>query len=556
MLGYRRQPRVANVDWGNRLTRHLAFAFTPTNTNEIVSGAKGGFYGTASFKDGIHGIGINCTAGGFTASGYSFATSRLITLNGNFGDVGWTGLALFSSFTVAQGSNQANVVGPSATGANGLGVTTSNKFALYRNAVAFQSSTSVPSGRSVWAATGVYNAAQRIFFNGEFDATSNDNLGFNATFVPDCVGGAPGQGSIEDNIALVLLWNRILSDDEIKNISDNPWQVFRRPRGWWQGTAIATGPSITYDYAYPESDITTDSWLNETAGLPLYPSLADSSTGTPNDATYIYSPDNPTTQEFEVKFGALYPPTGGVTTNHYLKYRLRALGMTTSFRMTLMCGATQIAQWTESVTVASGIVAFTKTLSGAEAASITDYANLRLRGRASAAVFDSFNRANASPAGGNWITHPDFAPVAIAGNQLQAAAAVGEAVAYYNTSLPADQYCQLRIVTNNPNALGVMCRINPATGDGYLLAIISSALQWYKRVGHSWINITTNITRTNSVGDVVRLEVVGSTLTARVNGTIVGTCTDGAITAAGYAGVYDDWQTVNGVLDDFEAGAI
>jgi len=171
-------------------------------------------------------------------------------------------------------------------------------------------------------------------------------------------------------------------------------------------------------------------------------------------------------------------------------------------------------------------------------------------------VADSFDRANASPAGGNWITLPGFAAVAVASNQLRAAAAVGEAVAYYNTSLPADQYCQFRIVTNNPNALGVMCRINPATGDGYLLAIISSALQWYKRVGNSWLNITTNITRTNSVGDVVRLEVRGTTLTALVNGAVVGSITDGSITATGYAGVYDDYQTVNGVLDDFEAGAL
>lgn len=223
----------------------------------------------------------------------------------------------------------------------------------------------------------------RIYARGDFASAvpvqTVTNVGALGALNKLCFGtydGSVKATPFDGRIALAQWFRGAFNDTQASAILRNPWSIFTPIR-----TRTFFAPSIAYSYAYPTSDITTDSWLNESASTPLYPSLADSSTTTPNDATFIYSPDNPTTQEFEVKFGPLSNP--GVTTDHIVSYRLQAIGLDTTFLMTFMCGATQIAQWTESVTVAAGLTTYNKTLSGAEASNITDYTDLRLRGKAS-----------------------------------------------------------------------------------------------------------------------------------------------------------------------------
>lgn len=124
--------------------------------------------------------------------------------------------------------------------------------------------------------------------------------------------------------------------------------------------------------ARPGSDISTGGWL-PSSGSDLYAMLDETSY---NDSDYIYSPNNPTTETAEVKFTSVTDP--GVHTGHILRFRLAAVGLDTVFDVYLMQGATQIATWQKTVT-ASNTVSYEETLTSGEAASITDYTDLRIK---------------------------------------------------------------------------------------------------------------------------------------------------------------------------------
>ena len=101
-----------------------------------------------------------------------------------------------------------------------------------------------------------------------------------------------------------------------------------------------------------------------------------------DDADYIYSPANPTTQQFEVRLTSVNDPLS--SSDHTVTVRLQAIGQDTNFDLNLVQNTTVLDSWTENVTVAASVVQRSRTLSGAVADSITDYTNLRIRGVARA----------------------------------------------------------------------------------------------------------------------------------------------------------------------------
>ena len=157
----------------------------------------------------------------------------------------------------------------------------------------------------------------------------------------------------------LVIFDGVLSDSEIASYYDNPWQIFSTPthRIWL--------PSATVQILRPASDISEGAWTPST-GVSLFATINE----TPfNDATYNTTPSAST---FEVKLGAGSAP--GVTTGHIARYRAQGTGTLT---VRLVQGTTVIATNTPSITAA--YQTFTFTLSGAEAAAITDYTDLRLR---------------------------------------------------------------------------------------------------------------------------------------------------------------------------------
>jgi uncharacterized protein (DUF427 family) len=134
---------------------------------------------------------------------------------------------------------------------------------------------------------------------------------------------------------------------------------------------------VVLQYARPSSDIATNGWSS--TGANLWSVLDETAA---DDADYIYSPTNPSTEQFEVKLSSVTDPA--VSTGHTISVRLKALNADTNFDLNLVQGTTVLDSWTENVTVAAGLVTRTRTLSGAVADSITNYADLRVRGIARA----------------------------------------------------------------------------------------------------------------------------------------------------------------------------
>lgn len=129
---------------------------------------------------------------------------------------------------------------------------------------------------------------------------------------------------------------------------------------------------------FPASDIAFGGWL-PSAGNDLFAMVNETPV---NDATYIYSPPNPTTQQFEVKLSTILDPASSA--GHIGRLRLRANGDDTNFDFDVVQGATVLDSWTELVLLSAGWVTRSRTFSGAVADAITDGSDLRLRGVARA----------------------------------------------------------------------------------------------------------------------------------------------------------------------------
>jgi hypothetical protein len=136
----------------------------------------------------------------------------------------------------------------------------------------------------------------------------------------------------------------------------------------------ATG--LTPQRGRPASDISTGGWTSSLGG-PLYDALNET---TQDDGDYIYSPNNPTTETFEVKLAAMSDPSSAA--GHIFRIGLAALNLDTTFTLSLVQGespGTVLDSWDETVT-AGQTVTRSRTLDASVANSITDYTDLRLRG--------------------------------------------------------------------------------------------------------------------------------------------------------------------------------
>lgn len=117
-----------------------------------------------------------------------------------------------------------------------------------------------------------------------------------------------------------------------------------------------------------------------------------------------------------------------------------------------------------------------------------------------------------------------------------------------------DQYAQgtlTRLV--NLGWAGVCVRANTA-GTAYILMASSTGYLVVRRVSFGYVQIG-GASRSFSVGDIIRLEASGTTLTAKVNGATLVTITDSNI-ASGNPGVacMGESATDYSAIDDWEGG--
>lgn len=159
-------------------------------------------------------------------------------------------------------------------------------------------------------------------------------------------------------------------------------------------------------------------------------------------------------------------------------------------------------------------------------------------------VSDNFNRANGS-LGANWTQAPADG-FSVWNNALSTANASYPELAYWSANtFSANQYGQMTVpsITGNWVAVGVAVRVS--AGNCYAASWHdTNVLDLHKVV--SGTDTTIGTTSTVAAGDTIRIEVSGTSISVKKNGTVViGPLTDSSL-ASGSAGVYGNGSGAQG----------
>ena len=164
---------------------------------------------------------------------------------------------------------------------------------------------------------------------------------------------------------------------------------------------------------------------------------------------------------------------------------------------------------------------------------------------------DNFNRANGA-LGSNWSSSGGAAAYTIVSNTAASSnAQVEEAVWWNATTFAADHFAEVTITTVSSNAfIGPAVRVSSG-GNYYGFYGDNASRYLISVVGGTWTSLATTGTGFTN-GDVVRLEVEGTTLRAYINSVLLTSVTDSSL-SSGSAGLTSWANNVDGRLDDFTA---
>jgi hypothetical protein len=170
---------------------------------------------------------------------------------------------------------------------------------------------------------------------------------------------------------------------------------------------------------------------------------------------------------------------------------------------------------------------------------------------------DNFDRDDVNPIGGNWTTIPSEYNHQIVSNVVKGASGGGnECGSYWNADTPNnDQYAQIRVTFNSGDyGAGPAVRISTSVNTFYVLWVNDryTVILW-KRLNGNWTNLGTYSVPFINSGDLLRLEVSGTTLTPIIAGTTYATKTDSDI-ASGMVGMMCNYNNGYTSLDDWEGG--
>jgi hypothetical protein len=170
-------------------------------------------------------------------------------------------------------------------------------------------------------------------------------------------------------------------------------------------------------------------------------------------------------------------------------------------------------------------------------------------------VSDDFNRANESPLASPWTAVTGGGALNLFSNAAHSSQSGGidEFRVYGSSGIGADQFAQATIASISGGAVaGVLVRFQTAAKAGYRFYATTGGCQIDRLPGS--VNIGSAGAGV-SAGDVLRLEVQGTTLRGYVNGVLRCTGTDSTYASASNPGLYAS-GTVAGdpALDNFSAG--
>jgi hypothetical protein len=168
-------------------------------------------------------------------------------------------------------------------------------------------------------------------------------------------------------------------------------------------------------------------------------------------------------------------------------------------------------------------------------------------------LLDSFTRADGA-LGANWTSCGGNAGYTVATNAAASSnASVEEAVFWNAASFANDQFAQVTISQMASNSyIGPAVRCSTGSGGNYYGFYADTATRYIVRVvAGAYTSLATTGTGFSN-GDVIRLEVVGTTISAYINGVLWTSVTDSNLTS-GSPGMTSWANNNSGRVDDFTA---
>lgn len=342
----------ARVDWSNPITWGLVVAFAPSvSGNNLIDGDP---------------TKANATANKFGAKGKSSTFTGLVSTSASLASTNWSFLTHFK--TAESLGAQESILGRSTFGANnkGFGFNSTHAAPTYDGAIYAGNSYTVigkPTGGALAANTeyciaGTYDGTNgRGFSNGARTvgptAVGSINLGERFAINANSDGGVD-VGSAQ--VYITLVFNRALSDAEVKSLSDNPWQIFAPDsKALWVPAAVSvTLPTLVQ----PNSTTSAGAWT-ATGAASLHAAINET---VASDIQYISVNSASTTELLLAE--AAYPGA----TNQTLAYRASSTQGST-LTVTLKQGVTTIMTRTHALTGTDTL--YTQTLTSGEIALIT-----------------------------------------------------------------------------------------------------------------------------------------------------------------------------------------
>jgi hypothetical protein len=175
---------------------------------------------------------------------------------------------------------------------------------------------------------------------------------------------------------------------------------------------------------------------------------------------------------------------------------------------------------------------------------------------------DNFNRADGGLNSGDWGTWGGGGNLDISGNAVGAGGGNNLGGIYTAGTFTDDQYSQVQLVSGAVGKYGVMVRGSTSAAQGYLFQTdtydsigASIAIALLEVTAGPTYTIIDSDTIALAAGDVMYIEAVGTTITAKVNGSTVMTGTN-ATTSSGKAGIWGKFGTPNPSIDNWEGGDV